>query len=277
MTGVLLEIIRRYKKYGFPDWGYLEASDYGPSLGPEIERKDEFIVNATRDLNLSPDSIKRVKDAMNCASCHEDFAPLNYLQAVPNDRDISGTFRRYEGLIESNIEEGWMPRNVTLTQTERTALYRSLTKEYCDFSSGSGVFIDWLKGKGPLEDNGFNLEKMLRDGPASYLTMRETLDHGDVSLKNVLTTPDIAPASFRREIQRAKELSGSGKFVDAEKILWDNQSRLLRSDIRGETRRQVLESIYAEMGSLYNLWKPSVGHPGLKRLNDLRAIGGHGE
>jgi hypothetical protein len=142
-------IWRYKKKYGVPDWGHLDPGAYGPSMGPEGRlRTDEFIARASGDLNLPSSSYERVRVAMDCAGCHKDFAPLNYMQAVLSDREVSG-FRRHEGILRTYIEEGWMPPGFDLSDIERKALWRCLITEYLDLETKSGVLVEWLRGFDP--------------------------------------------------------------------------------------------------------------------------------
>jgi hypothetical protein len=130
--------------YGLPNFAVQDVAAYGPSLGPVGERSDEFIRNATSDLHLSSQSYARIRVQMNCASCHDTFAPLNYLQAVQSNRVL--TFLGHKGMIQTYIEKGYMPPGADLTDAERTALWRCLTLEYLDLRTRSGLLIQWLKG-----------------------------------------------------------------------------------------------------------------------------------
>lgn len=144
----LNEIIFSYKKFGIPDWGPINLAAYGPSMGNDaVDRSDEFIARATSDLTLDSSSIAKIKSAMKCAECHSKFAPLNYLQALPHERDISGTFQRRESMIKTHILEGWMPPDENLTVAEREGLYRSLIEEYANLDKLEGSFFSWLRGK----------------------------------------------------------------------------------------------------------------------------------
>ncbi|MEO7340576.1 MAG: hypothetical protein ABI073_06840 [Luteolibacter sp.] len=270
VTSFLKKTIIRYKRYGIPDWGYLEPATYGPSLGPEINRTNnkEYFTNITQDLNLSSASVDRVMAAMDCSRCHEDFAPINYLQAVPSNRDIGSTFRLGQSMIQTNIERGWMPPPspliIPLTNPERVALFRCLTREYCDLSAGTGILVDWLKGKGPLENDVKNIENFLREGPPAHFDFRDNQQEHAQSF-----VPPVSSA-VDQEIQRAKNLTQSGKFQEAAKILWDNHERIRATGMFDESGLWNLEGVHTELRSLYDQWKPSSDVPGLRSLNGLR-------
>lgn len=84
---------------------------------------------------------------MNCSSCHEQFAKINYPMATRIDRDLR-IFESKQGMLQTYVEKGYMPPNNSLSATERRALYTCLTKEYLDLDTGQGAFIDWLNGNG---------------------------------------------------------------------------------------------------------------------------------
>ena len=135
-------------QYGKTDFGYLKAGDFGPAIGtPTSSRSDEFIAEATKDDPVSPDSYQRIRAEMNCATCHCDFAKINYPLAVRSDQE-SRSFEAKKALVRSTIEMGIMPPKNDLTVKERHALWHCLTKEYLDLNSQKGTFIDWLKGQG---------------------------------------------------------------------------------------------------------------------------------
>jgi hypothetical protein len=50
-------------------------------------------------------------------------------------------------MIETYIEEGWMPPDNHLSADERQALWKCLMEEYFDLNQQSGLLIDWLKGQ----------------------------------------------------------------------------------------------------------------------------------
>jgi hypothetical protein len=62
IEGKLIGRIADYKHYGLADWGYMDNRAYGPSLGPDIVRSDDFVSSNTQDLHLSANSISRVLD-----------------------------------------------------------------------------------------------------------------------------------------------------------------------------------------------------------------------
>lgn len=135
----------RIRDYGQIDLGWMDADAYGPSLGPDIPRSDAFIRRAS-GMNLSDDSVQRIRSAMNCASCHDLFAKLNYPLAMRSSRDLKG-FKSALGLGPSFVEKGWMPPGNSLSEPERHALWLALTKEYFDPDQKTGLLVDWLRGK----------------------------------------------------------------------------------------------------------------------------------
>ena len=135
-------------RYGKTDFGYLDARDFGPAIGtPTSSRSDEFIAEATKDAPVPVESYRKIRAAMSCTKCHTDFATINYPLAVRSDQE-SRSFESKKALVRSTIEMGIMPPKNDLTEKERHALWRCLTKEYLDPSTQQGTFIDWLKGEG---------------------------------------------------------------------------------------------------------------------------------
>jgi hypothetical protein len=134
------------RSYGPQDRGDQDLAAYGPSLAPKDgEHSRELIRQATKGLELSEESLERIKGSMNCGSCHQEFAPINYPQAVQTKGDLAA-FKRKEGMLQTYVENGWMPANNDLTPAERKGLWRSLVKEYFDAETQTGTLIDWLKG-----------------------------------------------------------------------------------------------------------------------------------
>ncbi len=127
--------------------GHLEAGAYGPSLGPiGNDRTDEFIAAETRDQPLPARSYGEIRSNMNCAKCHAEIGKLNYLIGVRSDAETK-SFESKTGLLQTYIEQGYMPPGNTLTKRERHALWECVSKEYFDPDTGNGDFVDWLKGK----------------------------------------------------------------------------------------------------------------------------------
>ncbi|MEO7718272.1 MAG: hypothetical protein ABIY70_18885, partial [Capsulimonas sp.] len=100
---------------------------------------------ATRDLDLPASSYRAVRDAMKCSKCHDDFAAINYPQALRTDLD-PGVILDKNGIVHSYIKQGLMPRGQHLSDVEREALWRCLMKEYYDGESQHGLLYEWLKG-----------------------------------------------------------------------------------------------------------------------------------
>jgi hypothetical protein len=147
--GVLpaLVINRKIRRYGLSDFGPMKTNAYGPTLGPDDkQRVIDFIANTTKDIPIDSTSYPKIISAMNCASCHNDFAKINYLQAVRSNRDVKA-FESGKGIVQTYIEKGWMPPRNTLSQNERTALWKCLMTEYFNPTNNSGILVDWLKGK----------------------------------------------------------------------------------------------------------------------------------
>lgn len=133
--------------YGRPDFGHLDADAFGPSLGTSgRSRTDEFIARATADAPIPAASYDRIRSSMNCSDCHNDFAKLNYLLGVQSDQDFK-SLEAKKGLVQSYIENGWMPPDNNLTPAERNALWQCVMKEYLDLPKQEGTFVDWLKGR----------------------------------------------------------------------------------------------------------------------------------
>ena len=136
----------RIKAYGPPDFGRQQAAAYGPSMGPQHRpRTDAFIAAAAAGTGIDPASYARIRKAMECSSCHNDFAPINYLQAVRTAQEVD-SFESHKGMVQTMIERGLMPPDNRLSRKERKALWQCLSKEYLDLSSQTGVFMEWLKG-----------------------------------------------------------------------------------------------------------------------------------
>lgn len=136
---------RRIKPYGLPDFGVQDTAAYGPGLGPDAAgRSDQFIKSASGNGSLTAGAMGKIRDAMNCAQCHDHFAPINFLQAVRSDRDVEALLGG-RGMVQTYIEKGWMPPNNNLTAEERTALWKCLLTEYLDAKTGTGLFASWLK------------------------------------------------------------------------------------------------------------------------------------
>lgn len=136
----------RIRSYGLPSTAMQDSGAYGPSAGSTgVTRSDEFVRDAS-EMDLSQESVARVRNAMKCGSCHEDFARLNFPQPLTTSRDVRA-LKTHRSLMQTYIEEGWMPPRNDLTTEERTALWRCLSKEYLDPGKMTGAFVDWLKGE----------------------------------------------------------------------------------------------------------------------------------
>lgn len=90
----------------------------GPTIGPKADRKEAFIVQCSGfDQVKDQESIQKVKDAMNCSSCH-------------NGKKY-GVIASHN-LVESirSIKKGRMPQHRSLDDSEKTALIKCLLNEY---------------------------------------------------------------------------------------------------------------------------------------------------
>jgi hypothetical protein len=165
--------------YGAPYFGKLaDTTAYGPPLGEDIQRSDEFMKYCTQGLSLSDASIKKVKENMSCTDCHSESGAgavglLNFPEAT-NNRTAP------DNQIYSYLTEAWMPPSLQLltadrarlnqsTRSERTKLYPDLSahlanvptgmspnerkglfscliKEYFDVDKQTGTLVEWLKG-----------------------------------------------------------------------------------------------------------------------------------
>ena len=81
---------------------------------------------------------------MNCTSCHDSFAPLNFPAGIKTTRDLNALKLR-QPIAQSYVESGEMPPGNKLTPEERKALWRCLSSEYYDPGTRSGLLVDWLR------------------------------------------------------------------------------------------------------------------------------------
>ncbi len=132
--------------YGKPDFIKQDTDAYGPCIGPVgRQRSDEFILSATKGLNLPVESYNKIREAMSCSQCNSHFAPINYPQALRTDLD-SAAFVDKLGMLHAYIDRGIMPIRSNLSPIERQALWQCLLKEYYDPATGRGLLYEWLKG-----------------------------------------------------------------------------------------------------------------------------------
>ena len=143
------EVNQRIQNYGLPDFSWLDIYQYGPDLGPTTrqQRTTAFVRGCSVGTATDPISIQKVRLAMNCAKCHDDFAKIDYLQAVRSNRDVLAFSKLRQGMVQTYIEKGWMPPGIPLTPDQRHSLWNCLMKEYFDLNTRTGLFVDWLKGK----------------------------------------------------------------------------------------------------------------------------------
>jgi len=139
----------RIRAYGNDQTGVQDLKAYGPSIGPASrQRSDDYVRALVPEMKLTDAAVAKIKGSMKCSSCHDSFAPLNYLLAVRTNRDEEA-FKDHTNMVQTYVKKGWMPPGNTLSPTERSALWKCLSREYFDPAFGSGVFVDWLKGSAP--------------------------------------------------------------------------------------------------------------------------------
>jgi hypothetical protein len=140
-SGLPAIVNQRIRGYGRALLDHQDQAAYGPCIGPR-EVSDELI--RASDPTLGPAAVTRIKAASHCASCHESFAPINFIEPVRSDREMK-SMKDGRGLAQSLVEEGAMPPKNSLSPQERKVLWKMLSKSYLDFKTGSGEFVDWLK------------------------------------------------------------------------------------------------------------------------------------
>ena len=164
--------------YGAPYFNRLaDTTAYGPPLGQDIQRSDDFMSYCTQGLDLDQRSVTRIKQNMSCTDCHSEKGPgavglLNF----PETTNIS---RTPDNQIYQYLSHGWMPPSeqlsaadrgaldksgpteraqlykalinhqielhINLTPNEREGLYQCLMKEYFDIDRQTGTLVDWLR------------------------------------------------------------------------------------------------------------------------------------
>lgn len=138
--GPFPELNQTVFRLGKSQFTHLEPQAYGPSLGSQMA-STPFVIQAT---SLTLTSAQKVAESSNCASCHNSFAPINSWLALRSDQETK-SYEKKIGLVQWAIESGYMPPNNTLTKDERHALWKTVTKQYCDLETGDGDFVQWLK------------------------------------------------------------------------------------------------------------------------------------
>jgi len=129
----------RIAGYGKCEMDFVAESAYGPTIGATTEP----IVEGA---GLSPESTKRIRDAMKCGSCHSQTSSINYPAAADTNIGFL-VFEEKRGLAQTYVEKGWMPPANNLSESERKVLWKSLSKQYLDSTNMTGEFVEWLKGK----------------------------------------------------------------------------------------------------------------------------------
>ena len=117
-----------------------------PPLGPDDDRArtDEFMRGCIARAKMPPPiRMDRVRDAMDCARCHNGAkAGIISPPFSPGD---------FPSLVSHLVHNGMMPPKTPLSRSERHALSNCLYEEYFGGVSGGpyaklkrGVFLDWL-------------------------------------------------------------------------------------------------------------------------------------
>jgi hypothetical protein len=142
------EVNKRIQDYGLPAFGLLDIYQYGPELGPKarLQRTTQFVQSCSVGTATDLLSAQKIRLAMNCAKCHDDFAKIDYLQAVRSNRDVLAFSKSQQGMVQTYIEKGWMPPGIPMTTDQRHSLWNCLMKEYFDPNTRTGVLVDWLMG-----------------------------------------------------------------------------------------------------------------------------------
>lgn len=276
--GVVATIANRFislyrKKYSLPDWGFLDPEAYGPSMGPDGRvRTDEFIRMASGDLNLPASSYDNVRIAMDCASCHQDFAPLNYLTAVRTNRDVN-SFRRGEGIVQTYLEEGWMPPGFGLTALERKALWRCLIAEYFDLKTQSGILVNWLKGIDPNENKPDELLKF-NDQMAFISAFKVARSKSGTLLKTAAKVQEL-PRLGVEDLRLGTLALKQRRFKQAEALLWRSYSALHANGIRSSAGLTQAAVVLQRLDELYRVWTVPESLAGAKRLKLIKDASGH--
>lgn len=127
---------------------YADPQNYGPPLGPVMQRDPQFLKSCTAPYRLTPQSVKRVADRMDCESCHahDDMGAINFPMATQRTTATRLTNTTWPNLVYAYVMRGLMPSDqppLTL-MAERKALFNCLTLEYHDPQKRTGVLADWL-------------------------------------------------------------------------------------------------------------------------------------
>ena len=140
--------------YGPPNFrGWQPHQHYGPPLGDlKVQRTDNFLRECTQGTRVDASSFQRLRDSMNCASCHDDnlLGRINFPQATYTSREFAlqnPTNGALSLLVDTYILQRWMPPGTQLTDDELKALSSCLKQEYLNLDTTTGTLIDWLKGK----------------------------------------------------------------------------------------------------------------------------------
>ena len=145
-AAIIEQLNARIVGYGNCALAGMDTGSYGPSIGSgPKERTDPWIRVNSGNMELGGESVARIRGAMRCPSCHKGSQSLNYPQSAQTNIGLL-IFEQKKGLVQTYVENGWMPPNNTLTPAERTALWRCIDSEYLDSRNLSGTFINWLKG-----------------------------------------------------------------------------------------------------------------------------------
>lgn len=207
------------EEYGLPDFAKQRFAAYGPSLGPvkNVNRTPELL-HRVAGVTLPDSSVSKILGAMRCAKCHDDFAPINYPQAVQTNRDIQA-FEGEIGLVQTMIEKGYMPPNNSLSDFERTVLWKALLAEYLDLLTTKGLFVDWLRG-GANQDQHFRdsiYSEILASSPLRETDSEDSLREKMKLQEQFFGFADTRSLSTRRAL--AELLTKQKRYTEAESVL----------------------------------------------------------
>lgn len=124
---------------------HMDTEDFGPPMGPVMpdSRTDDFIQKCSPVEDLSTIDFQRVKEAMSCATCHNDRFrralryPMAGFQQLAKD-----------SLVKQFVQEfKTMPPGIALTDAERAVVTTCLSKEYLGEDDAPGFLEKWLLGQ----------------------------------------------------------------------------------------------------------------------------------
>ena len=141
--GHLKDINDVIESYGSAKIYSLDEADLGPSVGslqlPEVTQKALAVCVNSR--TGDPDSALRVRQAMQCATCHNGVVQSNlHFQATQ-----AGTLSQASSLLKRAIlDDQTMPPSSSLTPSERQVAYDCLLNQITSPQDLSGALEQWL-------------------------------------------------------------------------------------------------------------------------------------